>query len=333
MNYLVTGGAGYIGSHMVKYLVKKNHMVTVFDNYSTGHYKKIKGAVYKKIDLINLSKLDSQFSKYKFDAVFHFAALSIVSDSEKKPKKYFKNNVIGTKNLIKTMIKYSSNNFVFSSSASVYGKPHSKKISEKHQTKPISNYGKNKKKIEEILIQAGKKYNFKSISLRYFNAAGADKSGEIGESHKPETHLIPKILKSIIERNYNVTVYGKNHKTKDGTCIRDYVHVNDIVRAHYFILKKFKKKKCSIIYNIGSGRGYSVLEIIKSIEKITKKKLNIIFEKKKKGDPPILVAKYEKISKETNWKPIYSQIQNILLSAWNWHKKEKLNSLNDQQTE
>ena len=324
MNYLVTGGAGYIGSHMVKYLVEKKHNVTVFDNYSSGKFKKIRGASYKKIDLLDIKKLDSHILRNSFDAVFHFAALSIVSESEKKPLKYFKNNVEGTKNLIAIMIKCKINNFIFSSSASVYGKPNSKKISEKHKTMPISNYGKNKKKIEEILIKYGKKYNFKSVSLRYFNAAGAHKSGEIGESHEPETHLIPKIFKSIIKKNYEVTVYGKNHKTKDGTCVRDYIHVNDIVRAHYFILKNFKKKKCSICYNIGSERGYSVLEVIKAIETITKKKLKVKFKNKRKGDPPFLVAKCSKIYKDIKWKPRYSNINTILHSAWNWHLKQKL---------
>ena len=323
MNYLVTGGAGYIGSHMVRYLVEKKHKVTVFDNYSSGKYKKIKGAIYKKIDLLDMNKLNLQISKNRFDAVFHFAALSVVSDSEKKPLKYFKNNVEGTKNLIDAMIKYKINNFIFSSSASVYGKPNKKKISENCQTRPISNYGKNKKKIEELLIEFGKKYNFKSASLRYFNAAGAHKSGEIGESHEPETHLIPKIFKSIIKKNYNVTVYGKNYKTKDGTCVRDYIHVNDIVRAHYFILKKFKKKNCSICYNIGSEKGYTVLEVIKTIEKITKKKLNINFKNKRKGDPPFLVAKCSKIFKDLKWKPRHSDLNTILFSAWNWHKRQK----------
>ena len=323
MKFLVTGGAGYIGSHMVRFLLSKKHKVTIYDNLSSGKFIKYNKAKFEKIDLLNLKKLDIAMSKSKFDAVFHFAGLSIVSDSEKKLKKYYNNNVIGAKNLIETMIKYKINNFIFSSSASVYGKPISHKISESHKMKPISNYGKNKKEIEKILIKVGKKKNFKSISLRYFNAAGADESGEIGENHHPETHLIPKIFKSINQNKNKVYVYGNNYKTKDGTCIRDYVHVNDIVRAHYYGLKKFKNDKCILHYNIGSEKGYSIFEIIKRIEKITQTKLKIIFKDKREGDPPILVAKCKKIFDELNWKPKYSNIDRILISAWNWHRKKK----------
>ncbi len=321
MKFLVTGGAGYIGSHMVKFLLSKNHEVTVYDNLSSGKLINKDKINFIKVDLINLKKIDQLMSKEKFDAVFHFAALSIVSESEKKPKKYYLNNVLGTKNLINTMIKYNINNLIFSSSASVYGAPKTKKILETHKMNPMSEYGRNKKEIEKILIQIGKKKNFKSISFRYFNAAGADESAEIGENHKPETHLIPKILKSIKRKQKKVYVYGNSYKTMDGTCIRDFIHVNDIVRAHYYGLKKFNQKKCILNYNIGSGRGYSVLEIIKSIEKVTKVKLKIVFKKKRKGDPPILVADCKKILKHLKWKPKYKSINKIIFTAWQWHKK------------
>ena len=321
MRFLVTGGAGYIGSHMVKFLLSKKHEVTIYDNLSSAKFNKNNGANFKKLDLLNIKELDKELSKSQFDAVFHFAALSIVGESERKSKKYYNNNVIGTKNLINTMIKYNINNFVFSSSASVYGKPNSNKLSENHKMKPISNYGKNKKEIEIYLNQMGKKNNLKSISFRYFNAAGADESGKIGEDHNPETHLIPKILKSINENKNKVYVYGNNYKTKDGTCVRDYVHVNDIVRAHYNGLKKFKNKKCILSYNIGSEKGFSVLDVVESIERINQKKMKIIFKQKRKGDPPILVAKCKKILKELNWKPKYNSIDKIIITAWNWHRK------------
>ncbi len=321
MKFLVTGGAGYIGSHMVNFLLKKNHDVTIFDNLSTGKFINKNRIKFEKVDLINLSKLNKSMKNKKFDAVFHFAGLSIVSESEKKTKKYYLNNVLATKNLIKSMIKYNINNLIFSSSASVYGLPTTKKISENHRTRPISEYGKNKKEIEKILIKFGKKKNFKSISFRYFNAAGADESAKIGESHHPETHLIPKVLESVKHRKKNMYVYGNTYNTKDGTCIRDYIHVNDIARAHYYGLKKFKNRKCTLTYNIGTGRGHSVLEILNGIEKITKKKLNIIFKRKRKGDPPILVADCKKIFKELKWKPKYKNINTILLTAWKWHKK------------
>tara|TARA_Y100001958_G_C21112649_1_gene459085 strand:+ start:16 stop:987 length:972 start_codon:yes stop_codon:yes gene_type:complete len=320
MKFLVTGGAGYIGSHMVKFLLLKNHEVTVFDNLSTG--KLINNKVnFIKVDLINRKKLDQLMSKKKFDAVFHFAALSIVNVSEKEPRKYYINNVIGTKNLINSMIKYKINNLIFSSSASVYGVPKTKKILETHQMKPISEYGRNKKEIEKFLTLVGKKKNFKSISFRYFNAAGADGSAKIGENHKPETHLIPKILNSIKHKQKKVYIYGNSYKTIDGTCVRDYIHVNDIVRAHYYGLKKFRQKKCVLNYNIGSGKGYSVLEIINGIEKVTKVKLKIIFKKKRKGDPPLLVADCKKILRDLKWKPKYKSIDKILSTAWQWHKK------------
>ncbi len=320
MKFLVTGGAGYIGSHMVRFLLRKNHDVTVFDNLSSGKLIN-KNVNFEKINLINLSKLDRLMSKKNFDAVFHFAGLSIVSESQKKPNRYYLNNVIATKNLINVMIKYNINNLIFSSSASVYGAPKKNKILESHKLRPISEYGKNKKEIEKILFQIGKKKNFKSISFRYFNAAGADESANIGENHKPETHLIPKILKSIKQKQQKIFVYGTSYNTKDGTCIRDYVHVNDIVRAHYYGLKKFKQKNCILNYNIGSGKGYSVLEIIKGIEKVTKSKLNVVFTKKRIGDPPVLVADCKKILRDLNWKPKYKKINRILLTAWRWHKK------------
>jgi len=321
MKFLVTGGAGYIGSHMVKFLLSKNHEVTVFDNLSSGKLINKNKINFIKVDLVNLKKLDKLISKEKFDAVFHFAALSIVNESEKKPRKYYLNNVLGTKNLINTMIKYNINNLIFSSSASVYGAPKTKKILETHKMSPISEYGRNKKEIEKILVQIGKKKNFKSISFRYFNAAGADESAKIGENHKPETHLIPKILNSVKRQKKEVYVYGNSYKTIDGTCVRDFIHVNDIVRAHYYGLKKFKQKKCILNYNIGSGRGYSVLEIIRGIEKATKVKLKIIFKKKRKGDPPILVADCKKILRDLKWKPKYKNINKIILTAWQWHKK------------
>ena len=321
MKFLVTGGAGYIGSHMVKYLLKKDHDVTVYDNLSSGKLKYKNNVNFKKLDLTNIKKLERAMCNSKFDAVFHFAGLSIVQDSQKQPQKYYLNNVLATKNLINTMIKYKINNFIFSSSASVYGKPNSNKISETQKMKPISEYGKNKKEIEKFLYKLGKKKKFKSLSFRYFNAAGADESANIGENHFPETHLIPRILKSVKKNKLKVNVYGRNYETKDGTCIRDFVHVNDIVRAHYYGLGQFKKEKCVKSYNIGSGKGYSVLEVIKGIEKITKKKINIVFEKKRTGDPPILIAKCEKIFNELNWKPKYKNIEKILFTAWNWHKK------------
>mgnify|MGYP001421045314 CR=1 FL=1 len=323
MKFLVTGGAGYIGSHMVKFLRSKKHYVTIFDNLSTGKKKFVQNYDFVNIDLLDIEKLDRELSKRKFDAVFHFAALSIVDDSQLKPKKYYRNNVIGTKNLVNTMIKYNLNNFIFSSSASVYGNPKGIKIKETHPKIPISNYGKNKLKIEIFLKKIGINKNFKSISFRYFNAAGADPSAKIGEDHKPETHLIPSVLNSIRNKKIYFPIYGNDYDTKDGTCIRDYIHVNDIVKAHYLGLKKFKDKKCILQYNIGTETGYSVLEVLRVIEKVTKFKIRNIIKKRRQGDSPILIANCKKIRKELNWKPKYKNINKIISTAWNWHKKLK----------
>lgn len=324
MKFLVTGGAGYIGSHMVKFLLKKKHKVTVLDNLKNGKRSFIGKADFLKLDLCNKEKLDKAISKKKFDAVFHFAALSIISESQNEPNKYYKNNVIGTKNLINIMIKYKINNLIFSSSASVYGMPRKNKIFETHSTIPVSNYGKNKLEIEKYLQKVGIKNNFKSICFRYFNAAGADPSATIGEQRKLETHLIPNLLNSIKNKKKHFYIYGKNYETKDGTCIRDFIHVNDIVKAHYLGLKKFNKKKCILKYNIGSEKGYSVLEIIKEVESITKFNIEKIYKKKRIGDPPVLIASNKKIKKDLNWTPHYKKISQIILTAWNWHKKLKV---------
>lgn len=320
MKYLVTGGLGYIGSHMVNKLVKNNHHVVIIDKSQKKKFTKFKNTKLARIDLLDLKKLDREINKQYFDGVFHFAGLSILNDSHKFKKKYYLNNVVATKNLINTMIKYNLNNLIFSSSASVYGNPKHKNISENSVTDPISNYGRNKLDIEKFLLNKSKENNFKSISFRYFNAAGADEKSKIGEDHRPETHIIPKILKLIKNKKKKVFIYGNDYPTKDGTCIRDYIHVNDIVDAHYLGLKKFKSKKKFFIYNIGNEKGYSVLDIIKVIEKVTNKKLIITYKKRRKGDPSVLVANSKKLKKELNWAPRYRNIYDIIKTAWNWHK-------------
>ena len=318
MRFLVTGGAGYIGSHMVKFLLSKKHKVTIYDNLSSAKLNRNKRANFKKLDLLNLKELDKELSNSQFDAVFHFAALSVVSESERKSKKYYNNNVIGTKNLIKKMIKYNINNFVFSSSASVYGKPNFNKISENFKMKPISNYGKNKKEIEIYLTRMGKKNNLKSISFRYFNAAGADETGELGEDHNPETHLIPKILKSISKNKNKVHVYGNNYKTKDGTCIRDYIHVMDLAKAHSQSLNYlFENENIYLNLNIGTGIGTTVLELVKLYEKVNKCLIPFKIMSRRKGDVPKLVAESTKARTLLNWYPKYS-LNDICKDSWNW---------------
>ena len=317
---LVTGGAGYIGSHTVKRLINLRYDVIVYDNLSTGNAKFIdKNAIFINGDLSDKILLNSVIQKYKISAVMHFAASSLVSESISHFDRYFQNNVINGLNLLYCMKKNEVNNMIFSSSASVYGEPKKIPISEEHSIDPISPYGLTKSIFENILKVWDKNFNIKSISLRYFNAAGADKSVEIGELHSPETHLIPNILLTALKKKQYLSIFGSDYNTKDGTCIRDYVHVLDIAEAHILALNSLIKRKESTIYNIGMDKGYSVKEIIEIAREITKINIPIKIEDRRTGDPPILLADSRKIKKELNWKPSHSDISEIIQDAWNWY--------------
>jgi UDP-glucose 4-epimerase len=275
MNYLVTGGAGYIGSHMVKMLQEHNHDVTVLDNLSTGFMDLINDCEIINIDIKNKSLVDESLSKKNYDGVFHFAAKSIVNESFDKPEEYRKNNVDGTTNLIESMIKYEINNLIFSSSAAVYGNNHNQIIKESDNIKPSNPYGETKVESENMISNYCEKEDLRAISFRYFNAAGAHPSGMIGEKHEPETHLIPNLIKSIINNQYNFELFGGiDNPTSDGTCVRDYIHVSDIVNAHYLGMKKIQNLKPYNVFNIGSGKGYSIMEIINGVEAVTNKKID-----------------------------------------------------------
>jgi UDP-glucose 4-epimerase len=319
MKFLVTGGAGYIGSHMVKYLQDRNFIVDVIDNFSTGNKWALNNCNIFEIDLLDKIALDNVFSHNKYDAVFHFAAKSIVGESFIHEKEYLKNNVDGSKNLLEVIIQYNIKNIIFSSSASVFGSIDSNKISENHPKFPISPYGKSKLIFEEILREKVGEFNLNVVILRYFNAAGADNSGLIGEYHDPETHLIPSIFNNLLGNNNILKIYGDDHKTKDGTCIRDYIHVSDLVHAHYLAFEKMIRDKGCSDYNLGNSNGFSVLEIIKACELITKKKVNYEFIEKRKGEPAYLVADSSKANSELKWITKHSDIENIIRSTWNWH--------------
>ena len=322
MNYLVTGGAGYIGSHMVRMLQKNNHEVTVIDNLSTGHKDLVSHCEFIEMDIQNLDLLYKSLLNRKFDGVFHFAARSIVKDSFVNPDLYKKNNINGTKNMILLMKKNEIENLIFSSSAAVYGNNHNKMIKETDRKIPESPYGLNKLESENLIESSFKGTDFKSISFRYFNAAGADPSGEIGENHDPETHLIPNLINSILNLHSKFNIYGgTKNPPADGTCVRDYVHVNDIVNAHYLGMRKINELKSNSVFNIGSGRGYSVMQVLKAVEIIANKNIKYSFSDERNNEPSFLVADIFLIKEKLKWSTKYNSIEEIVKTAWNWHNK------------
>jgi UDP-glucose 4-epimerase len=320
---LVVGGAGYIGSHVVKELIRKGKQVAVLDNLSTGHREAIdKKATFVQGDMGNKSDLDVIFSTYPIKAVMHFAANSLVGESVTNPLKYYENNVAATLTLLQVMIKYNVKKFVFSSTAATYGIPDVDLIAEETPTNPINPYGHSKVMVEQILADCATAYDLEYVVLRYFNAAGADESGEIGEDHTPETHLIPLVLKHLLGQRESISVFGTDYPTFDGTCIRDYIHVTDLARAHILALDALLESHDTHIcetYNVGNGQGYSVKEIIKRCEEVTGKTANIKYAERRPGDPAILVASSKKIEKALGWKAVYT-LEDIIRTAWQWHQ-------------
>lgn len=318
---LVVGGAGYIGSHLVKELVKKEEVV-VLDNLATGHKEAVDfRAVFVKGDLGNVEDLESIFSKYPIKAVMHFAAYSLVGESVQDPYKYYENNVANTLTLLNVMLKYNVKNFIFSSTAATYGIPKEEIILESSLTSPINPYGRSKLMVEQILADFHAAYGLHYVVLRYFNAAGAHASGEIGENHDPETHLIPIILQQLLGERDSISVFGTDYPTEDGTCIRDYIHVTDLANAHIAALEALlKETKAAETYNLGNGVGYSVKQVIEMCEKVTSRKANVILSDRRPGDPARLVASSDKIYNELGWKAERG-LETIIQSAWNWHNK------------
>jgi len=319
-NILVTGGAGYIGSHTVKELLRQGYNPITFDNLKKGHHQAVLGGFFIKGDLSDKKKIDKVFKKYKPEAVIHFAAQSLVDESEKKPDMYFRENVSLGLNLLKTMVNHSVLKIVFSSTAAVYGEPKKMPILESFPLKPVNVYGLTKVLFEQILKIYAKNTGLKYISLRYFNAAGADLEGNLGEEHKPETHLIPRILKVVASGKGKVNIYGTDYQTPDGTCIRDYIHVVDLAQAHILALKYLEQKNKSQIFNLGNEKGNSVLEVIGVVKRITGIDFKVLKSKRRIGDPARLVASSKKIKKELGWKPKLSNPETIIQTAWNWHR-------------
>lgn len=323
MKILVTGGAGYIGSHFVKLLCEYNHEPIVVDNLIRGHKEALPHCVPLEIvDLLEYEKLFDIIKKHNPEAVVHFAALAYVGESVKNPELYYLNNVVGSYNLIKAAVQSNIKKFVFSSTCSIYGNPLMIPISEKESSKPINPYANTKLMIETMLKDFDAAYGLKYIALRYFNAAGAHSSGEIGESHNPETHLIPLVLYTALQKREKLFVYGNDYDTQDGTCIRDYIHVMDLADAHLKALEYLNSGNESTIINLGTGKGNSVLEIIKKSEEITKRKIPYEITSRREGDPAILVADNKKAKEVLGWSPKFS-IEEILESAWRWHLNPK----------
>ncbi len=317
---LIVGGAGYIGSHVVKKLLDQNNEVVVLDNLSTGHREAIDyRAIFIKGDISDEKILDALFSHYRIDGVMHFAANCLVGESVVEPLKYYQNNVASTIVLLRAMINHNIKKFIFSSTCATYGIPDTSTIDESCPTRPINPYGSSKLMVEQILQDFSNAYGLSFRTLRYFNAAGADPSGDIGEDHKPETHLIPTVLQHLLGKIERVPIFGIDYDTPDGTCVRDYIHVNDLAHAHILAFQNIKDGvTTSAIYNLGTGHGYSVKEIITMCEKVTGRKAKIVLTDRREGDPHYLVASYNKISQELEWNPQYS-LQEIIETAWRWH--------------
>lgn len=318
---LVVGGAGYIGSHMVKHLLNEGCPVTTLDNLSTGYRDAVLGGAFVLEDLANVAALDDLFKSSHFDAVMHFASFIQVGESVKEPAKYYENNVTNTLNLLNVMVKHHVKRFIFSSTAAVYGEPQYVPIDEAHPKAPINPYGRSKWMVEQILEDYDRAYGLKSIALRYFNAAGADPDGQLGERHEPETHLIPLILRAASGRRPHISVYGRDYDTPDGTCIRDYIHVTDLCEAHWLALQKLLERAGSAAYNLGNGQGFSVQQAIDTAHQVTGRDIRVVDSPRREGDPARLVAEATRARSELGWQPSRFDLKTIITDAWKWETK------------
>lgn len=321
MKILVAGGAGYIGSHTVQELIQQGYEVIVLDNFSAGRRELVPGGEVIEGDLRDTETLGEIFRLHKIQGVLHFASLIQVGESYGDPQKYYSHNLITSLNLLSAMLQAKVKLFIFSSSAAVYGKPEKIPIPESHPLKPMNPYGMTKYFFEKILLDCERAYGLKFVSLRYFNAAGADPEGRMGEMHDPETHLIPNILLSLLKKQKNFSLFGKDYATPDGTAIRDYIHVTDLAKAHVLALQKLPSLKKSEFINLGANKGYSVMEVIKKVEAVTGQKVSYSVKPKRKGDVDVLLASREKAKKVLHWDLLYSDLDTIIATAWNWHQK------------
>lgn len=320
MRILVLGGAGYIGSHTVYELVDAGYEVIVVDNLLTGFKEAVHPqAKFYEGDIRDKIFLDNILSKEKIDGVIHFAASSQVGESMKNPLKYYNNNLCGTEVLLESMVEHGIDKIVFSSTAATYGEPESIPILETARTLPTNCYGETKLSMEKMFKWISKAHNLRYVSLRYFNACGAHPNGKIGEAHNPETHLIPLVLQVPNGKREYISVFGNDYDTKDGTCVRDYIHVNDLAQAHILAMEYLSKGGESNIFNLGNGVGFTVKEVIEMARKVTNHTIPIREEERRAGDPSVLIASSEKARKVLGWKPQYADLETIISTAWKWH--------------
>lgn len=320
MHYLVTGGAGYIGSHIVKALIERGDKVTILDNFSTGHRWATQDQPVIEVDLRDIVALTSALNGYEFDGVFHFAAKSLVGESQERPLLYYQNNVVGTANLLNVAVENGWNHCVFSSTAAIYGSPREDLIAEEHPKNPINVYGKTKLTMEQMLKDLCNATDFSAVCLRYFNAAGATADASIGELHEPETHLIPNALRAASGTGPSLTIFGADYPTPDGTCIRDYVHVDDLADAHLRAMDFARSNTGFNAFNLGNGLGFSVKEVFAACESVVGDEIPHSTGKRREGDPVQLVADSALASEVLGWRPRFVDIKDIVASAWHWEQ-------------
>lgn len=320
MAILICGGAGYIGSHINKLLYMEGYDTIVFDNLVYGHVEAVKWGTFIKGDLANVEEIEEVFKTNKIDAVFHFAAYAYVGESVENPEKYYYNNVVCTLNLLNVMKKYNCNKIIFSSTCATYGEPLSVPITEDMVQNPINPYGMTKLMVEKIFSDYHKSYGLEFVVLRYFNAAGADPEGMIGESHNPETHIIPLVLDAASGIRNEIKVFGTDYDTADGSCVRDYIHVTDLADAHLRALRYLEKGGESDFFNLGNSIGTSVFEVIEAVKSVTGIDFNVVMADRRPGDPAVLVGSSDKAKRVLGWEPRYADIVTIVEHAWYWHE-------------
>ena len=320
-NILVVGGAGYIGSHMVKFLGRQGCRVTTLDNLVGGYRDAVICGEFVEGDIADGALLSQLLQTGHFDAVMHFASYIQVGESVAQPAKYYQNNVVNTLNLLNAMQRAGVNRFIFSSTAAIFGEPRSERINEDHPKQPINPYGRTKLMVEQALADYEAAYGIRSVCLRYFNAAGADPDGELGEQHEPETHLVPLVLRTASGRRPHISVFGRDYDTPDGTCIRDYVHINDLCSAHWLALQSLMQGGPSDAFNLGNGNGFSVQEVIDTARRVTGCKIPVQYAERRAGDPARLVADSARAMRVLGWKPQHAALETLIDHAWHWEQK------------